>query len=429
MASNHQRHERLYKRAAIMLLAIIVIASIVGVLVPAGIGWDFANFYDTGRRAAAWQIEDLYSPESRIAGESPQGGMAFWGAPVSALLYAPLSLFSPNMALIAFKIENMLACFAGLWLLYRHNLRFIGRDRESQWRYAAIFCALILVFQPFWSIYRVGGQTTPTVFLLLVIALISLTENRLWIAAVCLILAVLIKPGFVFILVPLTLLSGWRFVRNLAVTSAGIGIFSIILMGWGVHEQFLKMMIRGSQGGYPWFYNSSLYVAAENLKLLASPPVVSPFLGLTVTAVKAIVLGLTFYLLWVGRKKIEQPEAARHFNFQIACVFTLLISQTVWEHYLAVMFIPLSYIVASCRSTSRGASILLGLIFLFSAGQNIILINVLRYRFDFNTVPELILAGLLKSAPLVLMLIFLAFYNRQMLRSYQTPAWAGTASN
>ena len=33
--------------AAVLLIAI---GNVVGIVVPAGVGWDFANFYDTGRR-------------------------------------------------------------------------------------------------------------------------------------------------------------------------------------------------------------------------------------------------------------------------------------------------------------------------------------------------------------------------------------------
>jgi hypothetical protein len=46
----------------------IALVAITGILVPAGLGWDFANFYDTGRRAAAGQLMNIYDPTTTIAG-------------------------------------------------------------------------------------------------------------------------------------------------------------------------------------------------------------------------------------------------------------------------------------------------------------------------------------------------------------------------
>ncbi|MGH9854754.1 MAG: hypothetical protein ACREBD_33400, partial [Blastocatellia bacterium] len=82
---------RKYQRLTFVCLLLLLVGTVVGIMVPAGPGWDFANFYDTGRRVAAGQIGDLYNPDSLINGEKPQGGLGFYGAPISALLYAPLS--------------------------------------------------------------------------------------------------------------------------------------------------------------------------------------------------------------------------------------------------------------------------------------------------------------------------------------------------
>ena len=59
-------------------LAGIAIGVAVGIIIPAGLGWDFAVFYDAGRRALHGQFRDLYDPFSAIAGKRPQGEMRFW---------------------------------------------------------------------------------------------------------------------------------------------------------------------------------------------------------------------------------------------------------------------------------------------------------------------------------------------------------------
>jgi len=110
----------------------ILAGSVLGIVTPAGLGWDFANFYDTGRRVAAGQVQDIYHPESKINGQPPQGKMQFWGTPISAMFYVPLGYFSARTASIMFKIENTLAIFITLLLLYFYNRRFIPTDRIAQ---------------------------------------------------------------------------------------------------------------------------------------------------------------------------------------------------------------------------------------------------------------------------------------------------------
>lgn len=412
-----------YRRLAILLLVLILFSTIVGIAIPAGLGWDFANFYDTGRRAAAWQISDLYKPESLINGETPQGKLSFWGAPISALLYAPLSLFSAKWALVVFKLQNALVCFVALWLLYRNNRRFDETKSPENWQFAALFAGLVLIYQPFWTIYRIGGQTTPTIFLLFTIALLCHTQAKFRISAGCIALALLIKPAFVFVLLPLCLVSGWRFVREIAVIFAVIGLFSIFLLGWNVHAEFLQTMMQGLTNAYTWQYNSSLYVTAENLKLLAVEPVNLRLIGVLVAAVKLSVVFLFVWLFWKSRNEKWPTAARRHFNFLMSVTFCLMISQTVWEHYLIVFFPLLAYLAANHRSFSIGARVLLAIVFVMSLGQNIVLVNLLETQISLDTILELVFIGLLKSSPLWLMLFFLWNYRQEFFQSFLSPQW------
>ncbi|HQR32084.1 MAG TPA: glycosyltransferase 87 family protein [Blastocatellia bacterium] len=414
---------RFYRRLALLLLGIVVLAAMAGVVIPAGIGWDFANFYDTGRRAAAGQIADLYHADSLIAGAQPQGKLAFWGAPISAFFYVPLSLFSAEWALIVFKLQNVVALFAALWLLYQDNRRFAKASPVEQWKFAALFAGLVLIYQPFWSIFRVGGQTTPTVFLLFTIALLNHTKEKFNISAACLVLALLIKPGFVFVLLPLCLVSGLRFLRSLAFASMAVGLVSVLLLGWDIHAEFLQVMLSGMKNAYPWMYNSSLYVTAENLRLLAVPPVDIRLLAVPVMLVKLAMVLLFGGLYWLSRKEIWSRLAQRHFDFLMAITFCLMFSQTVWEHYLAVLFIPLVYLVAAVRQHNSRVVILLAAIFALSLFQNILLVNVIHSRVNFSSIPELVVVGLVKSSPLLLTLVFLIRHREEFFASYLGPQW------
>lgn len=415
--------ERFYRRLTFLLLAIIALAAMAGIVIPAGLGWDFANFYDTGRRAAAGQIADIYRSESLIAGAEPQGKLAFWGAPISAYFYAPLSLFSAEWALMAFKLQNVLALFAALWLLYSSNRRFADASALGRWKFSALFSGLVLFYQPFWSIFRVGGQTTPTVFLLFTIALLNYTKGRFDVSASCLLLALLIKPGFLFVMLPLCLVSGWRFLRSMTFVSMAVGLGSILLLGWDIHAEFLQVMLQGMKNAYPWLYNSSLYVTAENLRLLAVPPVEVQRLAVPVMLLKLAIVLLFGWMFWLGRKEDMSKSARRHFDFLMAVTFCLMFSQTVWEHYLAVLFLPLIYVVAVVRHFSFSAKILLAAIFAVSLFQNVVLVNVVNSRFVIDSVPELICIGLLKSSPLWLTLILVIRYRQELFQSYLTTQW------
>lgn len=414
---------RFYRRVTYFLLAIIVLAALVGIVVPAGLGWDFANFYDTGRRAAALQIADIYKPDTLIAGVKPQGAMPFWGAPISAFFYAPLSLFSPEVALFLFKFQNTAAYFLALWLLYPQLRRLVEPSPEAQWKFSALYAGAILVFQPFWAIYRIGGQSMPTVFLLLTIALVYHTKGRTDVSANSLFLALLIKPGFVFVLLPLCLVSGWKFLRSLAFTSIAVGVVSILLLGWDIHMEFLQVMVQGLKNAYPWLYNSSLYVQAENLRLLANPPVDIRLLAVPMMLVKLAMVLLFGWFYWISRKELWSMAARLHFDFLMAVTFCLMFSQTVWEHYLTALFLLLIYLVTVARRFSFNALVLLGAIFFTSLMQNIIVVNVLNSHFRFDSIPELIAIGLLKSCPLWLTILFLILHQKEFFQSFSMPQW------
>ncbi len=427
-----------YRQLTLLILLLILAGSVVGIMVPAGSGWDFGNFYDTGRRVVAGQIQDIYHAERLIGGEPPHGKMRFWGTPISAWLYAPLGYLSPPWALIAFKIQNTLAYFIALGLLYFHNRRFVGNPYSptfdkiqyelAQARFAAIFAFLSLIYQPFWTVYRVGGQTTPTLFLLFTLALLSHTNLQLFLSALFLILACLIKPSFITALIFLTCISGLRFFGYVVAIFSLIGLVSLSTMGWNLHKEFLILMGEGTRKLSPWFYNSSLYVTLDNFKIFLQPQSDSPSRSVVFTlclfGLKAIVVGTFIYLIIQSRSQKWFPTARRHFDFLMAVSFSLLISQVVFEHYLAPLFLLLIYVVASHRAFSLRVMTLIGLIFLLAVGQNLILIDFLRTHFQWDSPVELLLTGLFKSGPLLLTLIFLWKYAGELFQSYATQAWA-----
>ncbi len=416
-----------YRFLSIASLSFLLFGSIAGILVPAGSGWDFANFYDTGRRLAAGQVEDLYRPDSAIAGEKPRGSLAFYGTPLSAYLYVPLSFFSPENALIVFKIQNTLAYFAALIFLYLHYRKFAGEDSIEQSQFAALFVFVSLIYQPFWTVYRIGGQSTPTVFLLLTLALLCHTHSRFLLSAFLLVVAVLIKPILVTALLFLLIVSPFPFLAYTLILLAASGLFSILLMGWTIHLEFLRQMLMGLRNVYPWFYNSSLYVPFDNLKALAKPEISSNLRWLITilqTGLKITAVLTTAVLTLKSRSQMWSTKASLHFRFVMSVVFFLLFSQTVWEHYLSFLFLLLAYMIAFRRYFCRSTHLMLAMIFILCLGQSLIVVTFLREHFLFDSIPELLLIGFFKSAPLFLTLVLLLARFREFYQSYTAKEWS-----
>ena len=170
-----------------------------------------------------------------------------------------------------------------------------------------------------------------------------------------------------------------------------------------------------------WLYSSSLYVAAESLKERATTPV-SPFVNAAVVVVKLSMIVLFGWLAWRSRHRALLPAARRHFDFLLALTFCLALSQTVWEHYLALLFPLIAYVIASYRQFSRGAIVLIAIILTLSITQNVTFTALLR-PVEITSPVALVVVGLFKSAPLLLSVIFLVRYSEELFTGYQAESW------
>jgi len=172
-------------------------------------------------------------------------------------------------------------------------------------------------------------------------------------------------------------------------------------------------------------HNSSLTVVLENLRLLSVPGATAysrpAALAAAILLVKLAVVALFAVLAWRARRL---PSPARwHALFLLSVLFALLVSPIVWEHYLALLFIPLAYLLAVRSELDKPSLWAMGLIFLFAIGQNLVLVMWLETTFTFDSAPELVAIGLLKSAPLLLTLILLRPRQGGLLGSYAHTAW------
>ncbi len=423
----HRREPALYQRLTRLFLLLIAVGSVVAIIVPAGIGWDFANFYDTGRRVSSGQLRDIYDATTPIAGRAPQGVMRFWGTPISAFFYVPLGWFSAGTALVLFKIENVLALASGVLVLFLFYRRFVPDSPVARQAFAATVTLLCLIYQPFWTAFRVGGQTTASVFLLLALGLVTHTQGRLWTSAICVALAALVKPALAPMLIFLMLVSGWAFLWRLASMFAIVGAASLIGLGWPIHAEFLKLASGGVQGTFPWYLNSSLDVIVENVRVALAARGAPQSGDWIVTALsfalRIAILGTMAFLLIKSRRRAWTAAARRHFHFLLAIVFFLLWSRTLWDHYLAMLFVPLIYILAAREYFDRAALWLVAAIAVLSLGQNIVLIEFLHRHLVLESLVSLLAIALFKTGPLVLTMVLLWRHWRGLLDSHSAPAW------
>ena len=248
-------------------VAVILAATLHGILVHRGLGLDFANFYDAGRKAKAGEFGSLYDPFATIAGEPPFGNMTFFSLPFTSYFYWPLAQMGPVNAAIAFKVFSAGSIFAGLGLLYRHYRAFAGQDDRAQALYFALFWVFAMFFQPFWTVFQIGGQTTPFLFLLFVLGLLAFEREYYITTAVLMGLIVCIKPAFGPGAVLLFLFAPSRFRISALVLGATVFAMSLLLLGWSPHQAFLDLMREESTKVPQPVFNSNMFAWVEPLLL------------------------------------------------------------------------------------------------------------------------------------------------------------------
>ncbi len=395
---------------------------------PMGIKLDFANFYDAGQKARAGAFGLLYDQNALIAGQEPLGHMSFFSAPVTAWLYAPMAGLPPYAAMLAFKAAGALAIVAGLLLLWRHLLPLAGGDTAPRDRFLALLALAALVFQPFWTIFRVGGQTTPFVFLLTVLTLMALASGRTALAALGFAAAVLVKPVLAPAAILLFVLSDNRFRLTALAVGLATAALSLWLYGIDLHRAFLaKVLAEGTGLLAPWM-NSGPFSFIDpwlaGAAAYAAPPDMAPaavrWTGLALRTATAVAL-------LAGLARILGPGLAPRARAAVilhgGLLVSLVLSPVVWAHYLTFLFPLLATIIALRAYLTPGARLLTGAILALGLFQNEIFADRVRAATGFDGLPEIAAFGLLRSLPLLLTLLLLWIARRDIADALRDPGW------
>ena len=412
-----------------VLVSALLAGCVVGIVVPAGINWDFGNFYDAGRRILAGESHNLYVPKSPIAGESPHSVLGFYGTPLTAFLYVPIGILPPLWAMMFFKCQTAAFNLGALAILYTYHRRFVDASELTTGRYAAMFALVSLTFQPIWTAFRTGGQTTPMVFFFLTLSLLTITKGRLTVSALCFATAVMIKPVLITAVPVLCLLAGTRYLIAMIAIFGVAGLTSLVVFGWQVHLDFLDLMMRTSTGRYvTWFYNSSLLVVLDNLRNLAQPgswpKQHQGLLDVVRVTIRVTVAAMCVWIAYQSRSQPWHTRARLHFAFVCALLFWAFLTHILYEAYLTFLFIPLAYALAARRHFSRGAVRLIAVIFALCFWQNVVWADLLRYFVTIDSVAGLFAIGLFKGGPVILLFVWFVRYYRELFDSYRDEVWA-----
>lgn len=411
----------------IFFVAAMLAGSIAGIVIERGIGLDFANFYDAGQKANAGQFTDLYDPFARIDGEKPLGNMTFFSLPAASYLFAPFAVFAPKTALVLFKIQSTAFIFASLVLVYLQTRKLAGTEPGKRAVFFAIFTGAALLFQPFWTIYRVGGQTTPLILFLFLVGLSCFMRKSNWCTAACYVLIVMIKPIFAPGLILLFLFSDNRFrVASVVLSGAAAGL-SFLFLGWDVHMLFLaKLAEESAQLVIPYFNShmfawvDPLFLSLDDYKELSALPGGVRILTLALRV--AVIGGLVFMLIEMRRGDYSQ-KARAHFTFVLSMMVPLILSPLVWAHYLVIFFVPLAQMLAARRFFPAATAYVILVAALFAIFQNLLLVIKIIRRIGLDSWAEVLTLTVAKSITMFLIVAAILIWRRNYLQSYNDPAW------
>ena len=414
-----------------LAVALTLALAVEGILRPRGLVLDFANFYDAGQKARAAEFTGLYDPFAAIAGQPPFGNMSFFSAPLTSYLYIPLAMMPPVMASMVFKLAGTLATGLGLWLLFRSFLPLAGAEVMVRARYFALFALAALLFQPFWVIYGVGGQTTPFVFLMLVLAYRCLQHGQFARMALLMSLVVVIKPAFAPAAVLLFVMLPNRFRLVALLCGVGFGTLSFWWLGPELHRQFLVLVVNETSGLLAPWRNSSpfswiepFFVATSAYDAPGHLPDTARRIGLALRILASTALIIAMIL---HRRRVLKLAASRHVIFATALLVAVVFSPVVWAHYLTLLFLPLAALMALRRHLPVLAVLVLAVAVVAAVGQNLILLKALIRVVGTDSTTTVLALALLKSLPALLILGVTLLAHRGIGRALADPNWVRVA--
>lgn len=281
-------------------------------------------------QATYWQSADqfIYSPLSLVICRLTQWPpLLDWKSDVSLNAAFRFGMFA--------DIALMAVLFNDFYRLLRAGSRPPGR-LELAARIILPIAAGLLFF-PLMNGYAVGNVQTGLTFLILLSLLFWLRGYQIA-AGVCLGLVCLFKPALAPIMVWALLRREYRLLAGFIGTGAVIGLISLWMFGWGVHQEYLNLMSQLSRRGES-FYGSHSINSLLNRAVFNGPNLVWDGTHSKIAFIPWIhyatsIAGLCFIGLGLfGRR--QDSVAGSFLDYAIALLCIHLASPVLYEHHIA----------------------------------------------------------------------------------------------
>jgi hypothetical protein len=342
--------------STLMLVGLVGYLCVKGV-VPAlsGIDADFPGYFTAARIVVDGQDtrrlydDDWFREQIRRYGlDSPQNPGKFAPfPPPTALLLVPLARFEPLTALRILTVASVLALICSIFLL----------ARILAWR--PVDAALFVLASGTAIISGLRfGQPYILISTACVLGYYFYLQRRPWLAGLCFGLFVPIKYFPLVILACFALQRQWRVVAGAAVAIAGVGVLSIAVLGWQVHQVFLFSVLGNHLLGHlslqavgPPF--TAVYQSLDTLfnRLFVFDPAGNPHpfraapalatLG-TIASKALIAIVAVAMLVKLARGKAGSALAP---SIGIVSIFLLLVAPATATYMCALLWLPVALLI------------------------------------------------------------------------------------
>jgi hypothetical protein len=265
--------------------------------------------------------------------------------PFEALLLAPLGALPYKTAYLIWGLINV-----AIWLMLPYLLRPYAPAPRDDLGYLVLW----LLFAPL-GVTLFQGQSSLVVLLLYSIAFIELKCGRDFKAGAIFGLALFKFQFIIPFAIIFALRRQWRFIRGFLATAAGLGVLSVVAVGWPGIWGYIHLLV-----GIATHPDNLSYGTATDMATVQG--FVHALLGdlLSHAAVSVIVAGVsTFLILWtVWRWRKTVPAAdGRTFDlmFAAAIVVSLVTGLHMFTHDLSPLMLAMLLVIAHFPERGRPA--------------------------------------------------------------------------
>ncbi len=329
---------------------------------------DFKHIY-LGTQAI-WSGRDPYSAPSLLdvakdfglgnAALNPYVYLPFTGIALGFLKFFPF----PTAALLWFFINHSFLLFSFIiWA------RLLAENTTSTFSRLGWFNILLLLASISHPLSRTltAGQLNIVLLFCYVMSFWALRKHWEFLAGAIIGFASVFKLAPAVFALYFLLLRRVRALLAMALTSAVLLLLSIAIAGWRMHRDFLPVLAQMGYGKSTWQeygatfwkdpWNQSLNSFFTHLMVEANRVTVSWFSGTQVSAniftivASAVLVALFSAAAWqyggkYPRANHASEERVREALFLATLLLSLLLPSLLWDHYLVVLLLPVSWLIA-----------------------------------------------------------------------------------